>query len=53
MAPTDAACAAVWIHGRAADRLVSNGTGPAGMTASELYLPARAILNALTQGRAA
>ncbi|WP_149136110.1 NAD(P)H-hydrate dehydratase [Cupriavidus campinensis] len=53
MAPTDAACAAVWIHGRAADRLVGSGTGPAGMTASELYLPARAILNALIQGQPA
>jgi len=45
--------AAVWIHGRAADRLVASGTGPAGMTASELYLPARAIFNALLQGGAA
>lgn len=48
-----AARAAVWIHGRAADRLVDDGTGPAGMTASELYLPARAIFNALLQGGAA
>jgi hydroxyethylthiazole kinase-like uncharacterized protein yjeF len=53
MAPKDAACAAVWIHGCAADRLVASGTGPAGMTASELYLPARDILNALIQGRTA
>ncbi|WP_137924482.1 NAD(P)H-hydrate dehydratase [Cupriavidus sp. 2SB] len=48
-----AARAAVWIHGRAADRLVDAGTGPAGMTASELYLPARATLNALLEGRPA
>jgi len=48
----DATRAAVWIHGRAADRLVAGGTGPAGMTASELYLPAREILNALLHGRA-
>lgn len=48
-----AARAAVWIHGRAADRLVEAGTGPAGLTASELYLPARAIFNALLQGGAA
>ncbi len=53
MAPKDAACAAVWIHGRAADHLVASGIGPAGMTASELCLPARAILNALIQGRPA
>jgi hydroxyethylthiazole kinase-like uncharacterized protein yjeF len=53
MAPKDAACAAVWIHGRAADHLVASGIGPAGMTANELCLPARAILNALIQGRPA
>jgi NAD(P)H-hydrate repair Nnr-like enzyme with NAD(P)H-hydrate dehydratase domain len=45
--------AAVWIHGRAADRLVAEGIGPAGLTASELYQPARAIFNALLQGDAA
>lgn len=45
--------AAVWIHGRAADRLVAAGIGPAGLTASELYQPARAIFNALLQGGAA
>lgn len=48
-----AARAAVWIHGRAADRLVASGTGPAGMTASELYLPARDIFNALLHGSGA
>lgn len=48
-----AARAAVWIHGRAADRLVDAGIGPAGLTASELHLPARAIFNALLQGGAA
>lgn len=45
-----AARAAVWIHGRAADRLVADGVGPAGLTASELYLPARTIFNALLSG---
>lgn len=50
MPPLTAARAAVWIHGRAADRLVEGGTGPAGLTASELYLPARTIFNALLQG---
>lgn len=44
---TAATRAAVWIHGRAADRLVAAGIGPAGMTASELQHPARAIFNAL------
>lgn len=47
MAPLAAAQAAVWIHGRAADVLVAQGTGPAGVTASELYAPARAIFNQL------
>jgi hydroxyethylthiazole kinase-like uncharacterized protein yjeF len=45
-----AARAAVWIHGRAAERLVESGRGPAGLTASELYLPARDILNELMRG---
>ncbi len=47
-----AAQAAVWIHGRAADVLVAQGAGPAGLTASELLIPARAILNALLRGQA-
>ncbi|WP_454710638.1 NAD(P)H-hydrate dehydratase [Cupriavidus nantongensis] len=47
MAPLAAAQAAVWIHGRAADVLVAQGTGPAGVTASELYAPARGIFNQL------
>ncbi|CAG9164292.1 Bifunctional NAD(P)H-hydrate repair enzyme Nnr [Cupriavidus pampae] len=50
MATHAAACAAVWIHGRAADAFVAAGLGPAGMTASELYGPARQILNALLRG---
>lgn len=45
-----AASAAVWLHGRAAERLVRLGTGPAGLTASELYLPARDMLNGLMRG---
>ena len=49
MAPASAALAAVWIHGRAAQRLVAAGTGPAGLTASELYVPARELLNGLMQ----
>ncbi len=50
MLPLHAAQAAVWIHGRAADLQVANGTGPAGLTASELCMPARTILNALLRG---
>ncbi|MNN72912.1 hypothetical protein D3C81_1889890 [compost metagenome] len=47
-----AAQAAAWIHGQAADELVAQGTGPAGVTASELYLPARAVFNRLLGGSA-
>jgi hydroxyethylthiazole kinase-like uncharacterized protein yjeF len=47
MPPAQAACAAVWIHGRAADRLVGLGHGPAGLTAGELALPARHVFNQL------
>ncbi|WP_454721023.1 MULTISPECIES: NAD(P)H-hydrate dehydratase [Cupriavidus] len=54
MPALQAARAAVWLHGRAADRLVADGTGPAGLTASELYLPLRALFNELLRqpGRA-
>ncbi|WP_454731525.1 MULTISPECIES: NAD(P)H-hydrate dehydratase [Cupriavidus] len=54
MPPLQAAQAAVWLHGRAADRLVADGIGPAGLTASELYLPLRALFNDLLRqpGRA-
>ncbi|WER44486.1 NAD(P)H-hydrate dehydratase [Cupriavidus sp. WKF15] len=52
MPPLQAAQAAVWIHGRAADMLVANGTGPAGLAASELGIPARTIFNALLRGEA-
>ncbi|MFJ2995240.1 NAD(P)H-hydrate dehydratase [Pandoraea sp. NPDC087047] len=44
MPATQAALAAVWMHGRAADRCVSAGTGPAGLTASELLPAIRAEL---------
>lgn len=39
MSATSAALAGVWLHGRAAERCVSESIGPAGLTASEL-LPA-------------
>ncbi len=46
MAPTQALQLAVWAHGAAADRLVAQGRGPAGLTAGELPAAIRAILNA-------
>lgn len=46
--PWQAAVAAAWLHGAAADRLVKEGTGPIGVTASELIVPVRALLNELT-----
>lgn len=41
----DAALAAVWMHGDAADRLVAEGCGPIGLTASELPAAIRRVLN--------
>ncbi|MEQ1599290.1 MAG: NAD(P)H-hydrate dehydratase [Methylotenera sp.] len=37
----------VYVHGAAADALVKNGTGTIGLTASEVALEARNVLNAL------
>ncbi len=57
LSPLDAARAATWLHGTAADDLVAQGIGPIGLTASEL-LPAirvalnRTILNASSDDRA-
>ena len=47
-----AALGAVWIHGAAADRLVANGIGPTGVTASEIIDAARAVLNDLVRSTA-
>lgn len=44
----EATLGAVWMHGHAADRLVAEGIGPAGLTASELIPAMRVILNQLT-----
>ena len=41
---------AVYLHGRAADELVKNGTGPIGLTASEVTIMARALLNRWVYG---
>ncbi|MEQ4617576.1 MAG: NAD(P)H-hydrate dehydratase [Corticimicrobacter sp.] len=43
--PEQAIPGAVWLHGAAADYLVAHGTGPKGMTASEVILAARTLLN--------
>lgn len=43
----EAALAAVWLHGKAADNLVASGIGPIGVTASELIPEIRAVLNQL------
>lgn len=53
MAPWPALLAAVWLHGRAADRLVEAGVGPIGLTASELLPVIRSELNAWAQPRRA
>lgn len=42
---TEAALGAVHLHGAGADKLVRSGTGPVGLTASELIDAARALLN--------
>ena len=42
-----AALAAVWIHGAAADDLVAANIGPVGVTASEIIDAARSVLNRL------
>ena len=47
MAPAQALCAAVWLHGAAADVCVEAGDGPYGLTASEVILAARSLLNSL------
>ncbi|MGY8526907.1 NAD(P)H-hydrate dehydratase [Paracidovorax citrulli] len=47
MPAADAARAAVWLHGQAADDLVADGHGPAGLTAGELFHAARTRLNRL------
>lgn len=44
-APERALLTAVYLHGAAADELVKSGSGPIGLTASELVLAARGILN--------
>lgn len=45
----EAALSAVWLHGMAADVLVTEGTGPIGVTASELIPAIRTALNRMVQ----
>ena len=45
----DAAKLGVYVHGAAADSLVKKGIGPAGLTASEVALEARNIINQLNK----
>ncbi len=47
----EAALAAVWLHGSAADQLVAQGIGPIGLTASELIPEVRLLLNQLVPER--
>lgn len=47
LAGFDAIKLAVYVHGAAADKLVSEGVGPFGLTASELSVAARTVLNRL------
>jgi ADP-dependent NAD(P)H-hydrate dehydratase / NAD(P)H-hydrate epimerase len=46
--PWQAALAAAWLHGAAADALVDEGTGPIGLSAGELIPAVRALLNQIT-----
>jgi hydroxyethylthiazole kinase-like uncharacterized protein yjeF len=46
--PLQALLAGVYLHGAAADALVASGTGPIGITASEVIDRARALLNRRT-----
>ena len=47
----EAALAACWLHGTAADVLVAAGIGPAGLTASELIPAVRTEINRLNNYR--
>ncbi|RQR58009.1 NAD(P)H-hydrate dehydratase [Burkholderia sp. Bp9125] len=47
VAPYEAALAGVYLHGLAADTLVADGTGPAGLTAGELAPRVRTLINRL------
>lgn len=48
----EAAAAATWVHGAAADALVDEGVGPIGMTAGELPAAVRKVVNRLAKDAA-
>jgi hydroxyethylthiazole kinase-like uncharacterized protein yjeF len=48
----ESALGATWMHGAAADRLVAQGLGPIGLTASELIPALRQVLNELVRKQA-
>ena len=50
LTPLDAARAATWLHGTAADDLVAAGQGPVGLTASELIVAIRTAINRVIRG---
>lgn len=50
LAGFDALQLAVYLHGAAADKLVQDGVGPVGMTASEVIDAARDVLRRLSRG---
>lgn len=45
LSPLSAVQLGVWAHGLAADRCLADGIGPAGLTASEVLLATRQVLN--------
>ena len=49
--PLAALLAAVHLHGAAADALVADGCGPAGLTASEVIIRARSLFNSWSAAR--
>lgn len=49
--PLAALLAAVHLHGAAADALVADGSGPAGLTASEVIIRARSLFNSWSAAR--
>ena len=49
--PLAALLAAVHLHGAAADALVADGSGPAGLTASEVIFRARSLFNSWSAAR--
>ena len=51
LAPDRALAYAVCLHGAAADALVARGVGPVGITASEVALEARSVLNRWSASR--